>query len=165
MKQYYVEIVNYDTEEVVKRMGPMSERTAEKTDNGANINLEHGGVMKKKKISIECRDGKCYNSEGNVAVCISPGFGAGWTTWNGDKISPFEPAVVKMVLEGKRDDITDEWCFKNIEGLEEKSGGYVCVLGADGLEIEWLPPDTIFRIEEYDGSETITTTSDLTYKS
>lgn len=38
---YYVEIVNYDTDEVVKRMGPMSERKADKVDNAANINLNH----------------------------------------------------------------------------------------------------------------------------
>jgi hypothetical protein len=38
---YYVEIVKYDTNEVVERMGPMSERQADKVDSGANINLNH----------------------------------------------------------------------------------------------------------------------------
>lgn len=40
-KQYFVEIVAYDNAEVVKRMGPMSERKAERVDKGANINLDH----------------------------------------------------------------------------------------------------------------------------
>lgn len=37
----YVEIVNTTTDEVVKRMGPMNERTAERVESGANINLNH----------------------------------------------------------------------------------------------------------------------------
>jgi hypothetical protein len=42
---YFVEIIkhgeNGNPEEVVKRMGPMSERKAEQVDKGANINLNH----------------------------------------------------------------------------------------------------------------------------
>ncbi len=41
MSQFYVKIVKYGTEEVVKRMGPMSERQADKVDSGVNINLNH----------------------------------------------------------------------------------------------------------------------------
>lgn len=37
----YVEIVEYATNAVVKRMGPMSERKAEKVERGAEINLNH----------------------------------------------------------------------------------------------------------------------------
>jgi hypothetical protein len=37
----YVEIVNTKTGEVVKRMGPMSERSADRVEDGANINLNH----------------------------------------------------------------------------------------------------------------------------
>ena len=43
MTQYFVEIVRYETDEVVKRMGPMDERKADKVDSGANINLNHDG--------------------------------------------------------------------------------------------------------------------------
>tara|TARA_R110000868_G_scaffold297468_4_gene557798 strand:+ start:2046 stop:2216 length:171 start_codon:yes stop_codon:yes gene_type:complete len=38
---YYVEIVKFDTDEVVKRMGPFSERRADRVQDGANINLDH----------------------------------------------------------------------------------------------------------------------------
>ncbi len=45
MKQYYVEIVKEATDDqkelVAKRMGPMTERRAEKTESGASINLDH----------------------------------------------------------------------------------------------------------------------------
>ena len=41
MKDYYVEIVEYGTGEIVKSMGPMSERKANKVEGGANINLNH----------------------------------------------------------------------------------------------------------------------------
>ena len=43
MEDCYVEIVKTDTGEVVKRMGPMSERKAERVESGANINLNHDG--------------------------------------------------------------------------------------------------------------------------
>ena len=39
--KYFVEIVKHETDEVVKRMGPMDERRADKIDSGANINLNH----------------------------------------------------------------------------------------------------------------------------
>jgi hypothetical protein len=38
---YYVEIVRFADDEVVQRMGPMSERQADQVDSGANINLNH----------------------------------------------------------------------------------------------------------------------------
>jgi len=40
--EYYVEIVSYEEDEVIKRMGPMSEQKAEKVEIGASINLSHG---------------------------------------------------------------------------------------------------------------------------
>lgn len=39
---FYVEIVKHDTGEVVKRLGPMSERMAERVERGAHYNLNHG---------------------------------------------------------------------------------------------------------------------------
>ena len=37
----YVEIVNTKTGEVVKRMGPINERAADRVESGAMINLNH----------------------------------------------------------------------------------------------------------------------------
>ena len=39
--RFYVEIVNSGTDEVVKRMGPHSDRKSEKVFDGACINLNH----------------------------------------------------------------------------------------------------------------------------
>lgn len=41
MTNFYVEIVDDETEEVVKRMGPHTERTADRIEDGVNINLNH----------------------------------------------------------------------------------------------------------------------------
>ena len=38
---YYAEIVEFTTDKIVKRMGPMSERRAFKACYGAAINLDH----------------------------------------------------------------------------------------------------------------------------
>lgn len=40
-KSHYVEVVETQTEKVVKRLGPMSERKAEKVERGLEINLNH----------------------------------------------------------------------------------------------------------------------------
>jgi len=40
-RMFYVEIVESATEKVIKRMGPMSERQAERTADGVSINLNH----------------------------------------------------------------------------------------------------------------------------
>lgn len=40
-KQFYVEVVSYDSGKVVKRMGPFPESQADKIDSGLNRNLDH----------------------------------------------------------------------------------------------------------------------------
>jgi hypothetical protein len=94
--------------------------------------------------------------DGKVAVLVSPGFGAGWYTWN--YLNPeilFDPFIVKMV-EDKTDSKTIElYC-------EEKyPNGYFG--GADDLTIQWLPVGTAFRIHEYDGSESVEIRDDITW--
>ena len=41
MNNFYVQIVKFQDEEIVKEMGPMPEFKAEKVDDGVNINLNH----------------------------------------------------------------------------------------------------------------------------
>ena len=42
MEEYFVEIIKHgDPTEIVKRMGPMSKKMAERCDRGVNINLNH----------------------------------------------------------------------------------------------------------------------------
>jgi hypothetical protein len=102
------------------------------------------------KIQKVIRDGK-------VAVLYSRGYGAGWYTWNSDVTQClFSPEIVALVEQGNKDEITDELCCK-LFGVD-----YFYAGGSDGLTIEWLPEGTAFRIDEYDGAESIETLDSLT---
>src|SRR5438105_3240935 len=98
-------------------------------------------------------DGKVVR-DGKVAVAISPGFGAGWTTWNRGEISPFEPKVIAMIEAGKQSEIDEEWCRREL-GVN----GVYCG-GAADLQIVWIKEGIPFYISEYDGSEAVHTQSD-----
>lgn len=65
-----------------------------------------------------------------------------------------------MVEEGKAMDLLDSDLVKSILGVAPSE--HICTLGADQLQIEWLPEGTAFQIDEYDGSESIITLSNLT---
>lgn len=95
---------------------------------------------------------KVYNEEGKVAVLYSPRHGAGWSTWAHDESvalqAIFDPEIVQWVLDGKPGYFTEEY-FVN------KYGGYIYTGGMYDLEIEWLAPNTKFRITEYDGYESL----------
>ena len=96
--------------------------------------------------------------DGKVAILVSYGYGAGWSTWNNDsEVLIFSPKLIEMVESGKRGAIDKEWCKDNL-GIDNVYCG-----GAEDLEIVWLPIGTKFLIEEYDGSESLRTTYDLVY--
>lgn len=88
---------------------------------------------------------------GLVAVLYSPGYGAGWYSWNMDRPELlFHPTLVEMVEQGRQQELTEGF-VKELLNLPEKD--YVCVLGASDLKIEWVPQGDRFEINEYDGSE------------
>lgn len=102
-----------------------------------------------------------------VAVLYSPGCGAGWYTWNSLKGTHedqsiqliFDPILVELV-EQRNGDNYDEITI----AIEKRAQEIVCngyFEGARNLEIEWLPVDTKFTINEYGGSEYITTIKNL----
>ena len=89
---------------------------------------------------------------GEVAVLYSPGFGAGWYSWNTDhKELLFHPKIVELVEAGRQKEIDEEWLEENL-GIKNVYCG-----GAYSLRIEWLPEGTHFDIHEYDGAESVTT--------
>lgn len=92
---------------------------------------------------------------GKVAVLYSPGMGIGWYTWNMNQKLLFHPKLVKIVEEGNQGKITKEWIQENL-GIDD-----IDCRGACNLKIEWLLSGTLFAVEEYDGSESIKTESDL----
>jgi hypothetical protein len=94
---------------------------------------------------------------GEVAVLFSPGFGAGWYTWNLDRPEClFDPDCVELVRSGADTaEIEDLARSKWAQGDD-----YFYPGGADCLRVMWLDQGTRFRIEEYDGSENIVTEND-----
>lgn len=98
--------------------------------------------------------------DGKVAVVISPGHGAGWSTWNDHKfreILCMDAEIAQAVL--------DENLKEVIRLVKEKCNNRVDVdLGeVDTLRIEWLPKGERFEISEYDGHEEIVIYSDKIY--
>lgn len=94
--------------------------------------------------------------DGKVAVLLSKGFGSGWYTWNTScPQCLFSPEIVDMVENGRNADITKDLCFE-LFGTEFYAGS-----NTEGLYIEWLPEGTAFRIDEYDGHESLYTITDL----
>ena len=93
---------------------------------------------------------------GKVAVLYSPGFGAGWHSWNERKELLFHPKLVEMVENNKQSKITEQWIKENL-GIDNAYCG-----GAGDLQIKWLDEGTAFIINEYDGSESIKILENLT---
>jgi hypothetical protein len=85
--------------------------------------------------------------DGRVAVLSSPGYGAGWSTWNPSHPEMvFDPGLVDLVLEGNEEKILAYVVLKWPDSF---------VGGVEDLRVDWLPEGTNFVIEEYDGAETI----------
>jgi hypothetical protein len=94
---------------------------------------------------------------GKVAVLYSPGYGAGWSTWNSsdgegndglENFLLYDPTLVSMVEDDRRDSIP-----KYVESVYPES--YFYGGGASKLSIYWVPEGVMFRVTEYDGSESI----------
>jgi hypothetical protein len=85
--------------------------------------------------------------DGQVAVLVSPGFGAGWYSWNTKHPEIlFDPAMVELVEQEKWDELQ---VYVNLKYPDIYAGGL------EDLQIEWMPEGTQFIIEEYDGNESI----------
>ena len=86
--------------------------------------------------------------DGKVAVIYSPGFGGGWYTWHGIKDLIFDPTVVEMIEANTPVDSIVSYC--------EETYGKHYYGGVTDLRIEWIKQGSLFRINEYDGSEEVT---------
>lgn len=85
--------------------------------------------------------------DGKVAVLYSPGFGAGWYSWdgNGDASLVFDPEMVAAV-EAK--DVAAQEAIAERKWPEKYRGGLP-------LKIQWVAEGSRFEIVEYDGSEEV----------
>ena len=86
-----------------------------------------------------------------VAVLYSPGYGAGWSTWNQDYAEDiiFDPVIARLVDQGL--DTTQAQLEQYLD--DRYPDGYWG--GLRDLTIKWVPAGARFRIEEYDGRESV----------
>lgn len=98
----------------------------------------------------------------------SPGYGAGWSTWNSDPVAKFmtfyEP-IIEHIESGGKFEVPISFGNKKKEELhplleqlqrdckEKFNEDYVCILGADQLRVGQCEDDDQIQITEYDGSE------------
>ena len=93
------------------------------------------------------------SENGKVAVLYSPGFGAGWYSWNPDYPEIlFDPAMVTLVEKEQYDELATY--------VELKYPG-IFTGGLRQLEVAWLEEGSLFRVVEYDGSEVIEVQEDI----
>lgn len=92
--------------------------------------------------------------DGKVAILVSHGFGAGWYTWHYDERLLFEPKIVEMLENGADPHKIESYC-------EKTYGDELYYGGVDGLAVHWLPIGTQFKIDEYDGAETLIVSNDV----
>jgi hypothetical protein len=98
-----------------------------------------------------------FTRDNQVAVLYSPGYGAGWSTWAEEaerQLLLFEPDIVQLVLERDSLQITSDEFNKQVEMLWELKQ-YESYCSPEKLQVTWLHVGTKFRINEYDGSESI----------
>lgn len=87
------------------------------------------------------------SEDGKVAVLYSPGFGAGWYTWNTEYPQLiFDPAIVRYVERGEKEKLKEYMALKYPDAY---------LGGINDLTVAWIPEGTAFRIGEYDGSENL----------
>ena len=84
--------------------------------------------------------------KGKVGILYSPSYGAGWSSW-GDSSMAMDQELAKAIEE--------EAEFSEIKRIAEKNYSGQYFGGLRDLCVEWVDEGTQFRIEEYDGAESI----------
>lgn len=95
--------------------------------------------------------------DGKVAVLVSKGFGAGWSTWNHDETEMlFDPEIAQLLEDGVPK--------HQIEKLASKKYPNAYLGGLGDLVVQWLPVGAKFIVEEYDGAESLLVNIETTWK-
>ena len=92
--------------------------------------------------------------DGKVGVLVSPGFGAGFSTWGAPIEAIFNPTLIELVQQEKVQEAVD---------FVEKTWEDVYTGGVQDLVVNWVPEGSEFIIEEYDGSETLMLKTDYNW--
>ena len=83
-----------------------------------------------------------------MKVLYSPGYGAGWSTWN-DSGMAVDKDLIELFERGCTEDEMVDLCVKKGYTDEPYMGGF------GNLEVTEVPQGCHFRVNEYDGSEYI----------
>lgn len=104
-----------------------------------------------KNVNVE----RAYDSEGNLLVLYSPGYGTGWSTWYG-----LELALDKRIIEYFLNEHPSEEEMRN---FLNDIGYNISYLGSGyhSLKCARIPQGRAFFILEYDGSEGIVLDEDF----
>lgn len=98
---------------------------------------------------------KLYNHKHEVAVVYSPDYGGGWSTWR--DVDPTDARVAVLTMTGAEATLgfmqygePETILFK-----DRKFYPYLPSETHDELDIVWLPAGTLYKVEEYDGAESV----------
>jgi hypothetical protein len=89
-----------------------------------------------------------------MLVIYSPGYGAGWSTW-GKQESALDQELAQAILDEKSPEEISVIAEKNWPGQYQGGLRQACVVD--------LPAGIHFRINEYDGFESIEQDTDVTW--
>lgn len=96
----------------------------------------------------------------NREILISPGFGAGWSTWASDDIREFmlfDEGLIQLAKNGAGEHEVEEY-------IQERLGDvYVYTGGWSTIKVISIPKGTSFLIDEYDGPESLVSEITLPY--
>ena len=98
-----------------------------------------------------------FTRDGMVAVLISPGFGARWSTWNSqdNEILLFDKTLGEFVMAGSDAGVVEDYI--NSVFLDDE----VFMSGWEDVSLRWVDEGTHFIVHEYDGSEYIQVRDDV----
>jgi len=110
--------------------------------------------------------------DGKVGVLVSPGFGAGFSSWGAPIEAIFNPTLIELVEEKHNmefvpnekggitqlrvwDDPKYKELIQKMIDFVEKTWEDVYSGGVPDLQVVWITEGSKFIIEEYDGSESL----------
>lgn len=87
-------------------------------------------------------------------ILISPNHGAGWSTWAHDSVRDFmlkDPTLVAMAERKASQQEVDDYVKAQHPDADIYTGGW------HQIKVVELPAGTLFKVDEYDGYESIET--------
>ena len=114
-----------------------------------------------------------YEKDGKIGILVSPGYGAGWSTWNKPELA-YDKRVIEFYLKKVQDEefMTSLSSFadsKKHDAAVEESGEFFKSIGYENcpymggfgtVVLKFVPYGTPWKIDVYDGYESLVTPND-----